>query len=87
VKTASGADQISGDPDQGLLFLGESQAGVMGVIDLVTHTNIANVPTESGFHTLDYLPHAGVVYAYYNQSNTIHVDKISTKLSEEQKNR
>jgi DNA-binding beta-propeller fold protein YncE len=87
VKTLSGADQIAGDQDQGLLFLGESQAGVMGVIDLATHNNIANVPTESGFHTLDYLPHAGVVYAYYNQSNTIHVDKITTKLSVEHKNR
>jgi YVTN family beta-propeller protein len=79
VKTLSGQDQITGDQDQGLLFLGESQAGVMGVVDLATHNNIANVPTESGFHTLNYLPHTGVVYAYYNQSNTIHVDKISTK--------
>ncbi|MDT7726110.1 MAG: hypothetical protein QOI21_2686 [Actinomycetota bacterium] len=79
VETLSGADQIAGDSDHGLLFLGEGQAGVMGVIDLASHKNIANIPTESGFHTLDYLPHTGVVYAYYNQSNTVHVDKITTK--------
>jgi DNA-binding beta-propeller fold protein YncE len=79
VKTLSGADQIAGDPGDGLLFLGEGQAGVMGVIDLASHKNIANIPTESGFHTLAYLPHTGVVYAYYNQSNTVHVDKITTK--------
>jgi DNA-binding beta-propeller fold protein YncE len=86
VKTLSGADQIAGDPDRGLLFVGEGQAGVMGVIDLATHSNIANVATEAGFHTLDYLPHKGIVYAYYNKSNTIHVDKITMKWAEKPKN-
>ena len=36
VKTASGMDQLAADTDDGLLFLGESKAGVMGVVDLAT---------------------------------------------------
>jgi len=86
VNTLSGADQVAGDPDQGLLFLGESKAGVMGVIDLDTHSDIADIAditTEPGFHTLAYLPHAGVVFAYYNNSNTVHVDTIAVKRHEE----
>jgi len=47
VKTASGMDQLAADTDDGLLFLGESKAGVMGVVDLTTHENIADVKTES----------------------------------------
>jgi DNA-binding beta-propeller fold protein YncE len=76
VKTLSGIDQIAGDQDHGLLFLGESQAGVMGIVDLAAHRVIENVPTEPGFHTLGYLPRAGVVYAYLNKSNIVDVDKI-----------
>jgi hypothetical protein len=86
VKTLSGTDQITGDPDHGLLFLGEGQAGVMGVIDLASHSNIANIATEPGFHTLGYVPHTGVVYAYYNKSNNVHVGKITTKWAEEHRN-
>jgi len=78
VKTLSGTDQVAGDREDGLLFLGESAAGVMGVIDLATHRDIADIPTESGFHTLGYLPRTGVVYAYLNKSNTVDVDRITT---------
>ena len=60
VKTASGMDQLAADTDDGLLFLGESKAGVMGVVDLATHENIVDVKTESGCHTEGYLPGAGV---------------------------
>ena len=76
VKTASGMDQLAADTDHGLLFLGESKAGVMGVVDLATHQNIADVKTESGFHTEGYLPGAHLVYAYLNASNTINVDNV-----------
>jgi YVTN family beta-propeller protein len=77
VKTASGMDQLSADTDDGLLFLGESKAGVMGVVDLATHQNIADVKTESGFHTEGYLPSAHLVYTYLNQSNKIAIDNVS----------
>ena len=77
VKTASGMDQLAADSDDGLLFLGESKAGVMGVIDLATHENITDVKTESGFHTEGYLPGAHLAYAYLNQSNKIAVDNVS----------
>jgi DNA-binding beta-propeller fold protein YncE len=78
VTTRSGTDQVAGDREDGLLFLGESAAGVMGVIDLATHRDIADIPTEAGFHTLDYLPSTGIVYAYLNKSNTVDVDRITT---------
>jgi YVTN family beta-propeller protein len=78
VKTASGMDQLAADTDHGLLFLGESNAGVMGVVDLATHQNITDVKTESGFHTEGYLPGAHLVYAYLNTSNTIQVDTVNT---------
>jgi len=43
VKTASGMDQLSADTDDGLLFLGESKAGVMGVVDLLpTKTSLTS---------------------------------------------
>ena len=77
VKTASGMDQLAADTDDGLLFLGESKAGVMGVVDLATHANIADVKTESGFHTEGYLPGAHLAYAYLNQSNKIEIDNVS----------
>jgi DNA-binding beta-propeller fold protein YncE len=77
VKTASGMDQLAADTDDGLLFLGESKAGVMGVVDLATHQNITDVKTESGFHTEGYLPGAHLAYAYLNQSNKIEVDNVS----------
>ena len=77
VKTASGMDQLAADTDDGLLFLGESKAGVMGVVDLATHENIADVKTESGFHTEGYLPGAHLAYAYLNQSNKIAIDNVS----------
>ena len=77
VKTASGMDQLAADTDDGLLFLGESKAGVMGVVDLATHENIADVKTESGFHTEGYLPGAHLAYAYLNQSNKIEIDNVS----------
>jgi DNA-binding beta-propeller fold protein YncE len=77
VKTASGMDQLAADTDDGLLFLGESKAGVMGVVNLATHENIADVKTESGFHTEGYLPGAHLAYAYLNQSNKIQIDSVS----------
>jgi hypothetical protein len=57
------------------LFLGESKAGVMGVVDLATDENIADVKTESGFHTEGYGAH--LAYAYLNQSNKIEIDNVS----------
>ncbi|HTF54009.1 MAG TPA: hypothetical protein VK735_41735 [Pseudonocardia sp.] len=78
VKTASGMDQLAADPDQGLLFIGESKAGVMGVVDLSTHQNIADVRTEPAFHTEGYLPNSHLVYAYLNTSNKIEIDNIGT---------
>jgi YVTN family beta-propeller protein len=78
VKTASGMDQLAADTDHGLLFLGEGKAGVMGVVDLATHQNIADVKTESGFHTEGYLPGAHLVYAYLNSSNKIQIDNVGT---------
>jgi DNA-binding beta-propeller fold protein YncE len=77
VKTASGMDQLAADTDDGLLFLGEGKPGVMGVVDLATHQNIADIKTESAFHTQGYLPSAHLVYAYLNQSNTIAIDTVS----------
>jgi YVTN family beta-propeller protein len=76
VATASGMDQISGDQRQRLLFLGESKAGVMGVVSLDSFSSLANIPTESGTHTLDYLPHTDLVYVYRNTSNVVDVVKI-----------
>ncbi|AGB26214.1 hypothetical protein Mycsm_06051 [Mycobacterium sp. JS623] len=77
VKTASGMDQLAADTDDGLLFLGESKAGVMGVVDLATHENITDVKTESGFHTEGYLPGSHHAYTYLNQSNKIEIDDVS----------
>jgi YVTN family beta-propeller protein len=77
VKTASGMDQLAADTDDGLLFLGESKAGVMGVVDLATHENVADVKMESGFHTEGYLSGAHLAYAYLNQSNKIETFSIS----------
>jgi len=77
VTTASGMDQLAAATDDGPLFLGESKAGVMGVVDLATHENIADVKTESGFHTEGYLPGAHLAYAYLNQSNKIAIDNVS----------
>jgi outer membrane protein assembly factor BamB len=77
VKTASGMDQLAADTDDGLLFLGESKPGVMGVVDLATHENIADVKTESAFHAQGYLPSAHLVYAYLNQSNKLAIDNVS----------
>lgn len=79
VKTASGADQVAADRDRGLLFLGEGKAGVLGVIDLASHRDIADIKIEPDFHTQDYLPSSGLVYAYLNTSNTVAVDKISVQ--------
>jgi YVTN family beta-propeller protein len=79
VKTASGADQVAADRDRGLLFLGEGKAGVLGVIDLASHRNIADIKIEPDFHTQDHLPSSDLVYAYLNTSNTIAVDKISVQ--------
>jgi YVTN family beta-propeller protein len=76
VKTASGMDQLTADTDHGLLFLGESKAGVMGVVDLATHENVADVKMESAFHAQGYLPGAHLVYAYLNQSNKIQIDSV-----------
>jgi hypothetical protein len=50
----------------------------MGVVDLSTHQNIADVRTEPAFHTEGYLPQAHLVYAYLNTSNKIDVDNVST---------
>jgi YVTN family beta-propeller protein len=79
VATASGMDQIAGDEQRRLLFLGESKAGVMGVVDLDTFTSLADVPTESSTHTLDYLPNTDLVYVYRNMSNVVDVVKIDVK--------
>jgi DNA-binding beta-propeller fold protein YncE len=76
VKTTSGMDQLAPDTDDGLLFLGEGNAGVMGVVDLATHENIVDLKTESAFHTEGYLPGGHLVYAYLNQSNKIDIDKV-----------
>ncbi len=77
VRTASGMDQLAADTEHGLLFLGESKAGVMGVVSLATHKNIADVTTEPSFHTQGYLPGAHLVYAYLNESNAIAIDTVS----------
>jgi hypothetical protein len=79
-KTSSGMDQISADPLRRLLFLGESSAGVMGVLDLDTGSNLANVPTEAGTHTLAHLPGTDLVYVYRNQSNVVDVIKVTAGL-------
>jgi len=73
VKTASGIDQVSGDENRQLLFVGEGKAGVMGIIDLNAKKNIADIPTEPTFHTLAYLPDTGDVYAYLNKANKVAV--------------
>jgi DNA-binding beta-propeller fold protein YncE len=75
VATPSGMDQISSD-DTGLLFIGESKAGVMGVVDTTTHKYLASIPTEADTHTLAYLPNSGLVYVYRNTSNVVDVVKI-----------
>jgi YVTN family beta-propeller protein len=75
VATPSGMDQISSD-DTGLLFLGESKAGVMGVVDTNTHKYLTSIPTEADTHTLAYLPNSGLVYVYRNVSNAVDVVKI-----------
>jgi YVTN family beta-propeller protein len=77
VKTASGADQVAEDTDQGLLLLGEGNAGVMAVIDLATHRDVANIKEETTFHTLDHLPNSDLVYAYLNKSNVVAVEKLA----------
>lgn len=76
-KTSSGMDQISADPLRRLLFLGESGAGVMGVVDLDTGRNLANIPTEAGTHTLAHLPGTDLVYVYRNQSNVVDVVRVT----------
>ncbi|MGH3436886.1 MAG: YncE family protein [Sciscionella sp.] len=73
VKTASGIDEVTGDPGRNLLFLGEGKAGVMGVVDMNSKKNIMNIPTESGFHTLAYQRGSGNVYAYLNYANKVTV--------------
>jgi len=52
---------------------------VLGVIDLASHRDIADIKIEPDFHTQDYLPSSDLVYAYLNTSNTIAVDKISVQ--------
>ncbi|HEY4460301.1 MAG TPA: hypothetical protein VGN81_38685 [Pseudonocardiaceae bacterium] len=76
-KTSSGMDQISADPVRRLLFLGESTAGVMGVVDLDTGSDLAEIPTEAGTHTLAHLPGTDLVYVYRNQSNVVDVDRVT----------
>jgi YVTN family beta-propeller protein len=78
VATLAGADQVTADPAHGLLFLGESKTGTMGVVDLETHRSIASFPVEAGFHTLGYSSQTGVMYTYLNQSNVVHIDRINT---------
>lgn len=75
--TRSGMDQISADPVRRLLFLGESTAGVMGVVDLDTGRYLAAIPTEAGTHTLAHLPGTDLVYVYRNQSNAVDVVRVS----------
>ncbi|HEX4222678.1 MAG TPA: hypothetical protein VHZ97_09975 [Pseudonocardiaceae bacterium] len=75
--TRSGMDQVSADPVRRLLFLGESTAGVMGVVDLDTGRYLAAVPTEAGTHTLAHLPGTDLVYVYRNQSNVVDVVRVS----------
>lgn len=76
VKTASGGDEVAVDAKRGLLFVGE-KSGVIGVIDMNTHRNVTDVKTEKDFHTLDYLPDTGMIYAYLNDSNKVDVDRVS----------
>jgi YVTN family beta-propeller protein len=87
VATASGMDQISGDERRRLLYIGETKAGVMGVVDLDTFTSLANVKTESGTHTLDALPHTDLVYVYRNVSNVVDVVKVDVKHGEDDHDR
>jgi hypothetical protein len=75
--TRSGMDQISADPLRRLLFLAESTAGVMGVVDLDTGRYLAAIPTEAGTHTLAHLPGTDLVYVYRNQSNAVDVVRVS----------
>jgi len=78
VKTASGVDQVSGDENRQLLFVGEGKAGVMGIIDLNAKKNIADIPTEPTFHTLAYLPDTGDVYAYLGKANKVAVYHVAS---------
>ncbi|HEY4020824.1 MAG TPA: hypothetical protein VGM75_19190 [Pseudonocardiaceae bacterium] len=75
--TRSGIDQLSADPLRRLLFLSESTAGVMGVVDLDTGRYLAAIPTEVGTHTLDHLPGTDLVYVYQDESNAVDVDRIN----------
>lgn len=77
VKTASGADQVAADTDDGLLLLGEGKAGAMAVVDLATYRDVSDVKEEPEFHTLDYLPNSHLVYAYLNKSNAVAVEKVT----------
>jgi DNA-binding beta-propeller fold protein YncE len=76
-KTNSGMDQISADPVRRLLFLGESSSGLMGVVDLDTGKDLAEIPTEAGTHTLAHLPGTDLVYVYRNQSNVVDVVRVT----------
>ena len=76
-KTSSGMDQISADPVRRLLFLGESGAGVMGVVDLDTGSYLAAIHTEAGTHTLAHVPGTDLVYVYRNQSNVVDVVRVT----------
>jgi YVTN family beta-propeller protein len=78
VATASGADQISGDEQHRLLYLGEGKAGVMGVIDLDTAAS-ANFKTEKATHTLATPPNTDLVYLYRDMPNVMDVVKIARK--------
>lgn len=81
VPTASGIDEVSGDPRTQLLYLGEGDAGVMGIVNMRTKENIRNVPTEPGFHTLAHLPGTNRVYAYLNFANKVRVYDVHRKAS------
>jgi DNA-binding beta-propeller fold protein YncE len=76
VATASGADQISGDQQHRLLYLGEGKAGVMGVIDLDT-AGSTNFTTEKSTHTLATPPTTDLVYLYRDLPNRVDVVKIA----------
>lgn len=78
VATASGADQISGDEQHRLLYLGEGKAGVMGVLDLDT-AGSANFKTDIATHTLATQPSTDSVYLYRDVPNLVDVLKIARK--------
>jgi YVTN family beta-propeller protein len=79
VATASGVDQISGDKQHRLLYLGEGKAGVMGVVDLDTARFSTDIKTEKDTHTLAARPNTDLVYVYRNTSNVVDVVKIARK--------